>query len=61
VTLQLDKKEAIKELIADLDDLMGVQGNWKIAPKRKIQTPDQVKELARDLLTELFGLEVRGL
>jgi hypothetical protein len=61
VTPQIDNRQTLKELIADFDELLGVQGQWDVRPKTSLQTPDQVKELTRDLLTDLFGLEVRGL
>jgi hypothetical protein len=59
--MPISDKETIRELIADLEHLVGVHGQWRIEPRANLQTPDQIKELARDLLTELFGLEVRGL
>lgn len=56
--------ETIRELVADFDELLGVKGNFWGSPAAQttaIDTPEQILELSRDLLVELFGLEVRGL
>lgn len=54
----------IKELIGDLDKLLGLNGNFHQKPAQeaqKIETPSQLEDFARDLLVELIGLKVNGL
>lgn len=54
----------LRELVADLDHILGTDGNfWTAKPTmaKELESPEQVKELATDLLVTLFGLEVRGL
>lgn len=56
--------ETIKELVNDLDVLLGVRGNfWQTEGKDggALETPDQIEDFARDLLVTFFGLEVQGL
>jgi hypothetical protein len=56
--------ETIRELVSDFDELLGLDGNfWKCLETETttFESPDKVQELARDLLVELFGMEVRGL
>lgn len=57
-------QEQIRELVGDLDHLLGVRGNfWQAESKStaNLETPDQIEEFARDLLVTFFGLEVQGL
>ena len=54
----------LKELVSDFDELFALKGNfWKClqSGELKFDSPDQLEELSRDLLVELFGLEVQGL
>lgn len=54
----------IKELVNDLDKLLGLNGNFRQKPTRlapKIETPSQLEDFARDLLVKLIGLKVKGL
>lgn len=57
-------QDSIKELVDDLDKLLGVGGNfWQVQAKNEgvLETPDQVEDFARDLLVKFIGLEVEGL
>ena len=54
----------IKELVNDLDKLLGLNGNFRQKPTLlapKIETPSQLEDFARDLLVKLIGLKVKGL
>ena len=54
----------IKDLIEDLDRLLGLNGNFHQKPTQliqKIEAPSQIEDFARDLLVDLIGLEVKGL
>lgn len=57
--------ESLRELVDDLDNLLGVQGNFwqRTAPQTSatLETPDQIEEFARDMLVTFLGLEVQGL
>lgn len=57
--------ESLRELVDDLDKLLGVNGNFWVrsAPERDtaLETPDQIEEFARDMLVTFLGLEVQGL
>ena len=56
--------ETIRELVSEFDELLGLNGNfWKCLQTETstFESPDQVQELVRDLLVDLFGMEVRGL
>lgn len=54
----------LRAIVDDFDRLLGLDGDFWCLRSTEFQaldSPDQVHELARDLLVELFGLEVRGL
>ena len=54
----------IKELVNDLDKLLGLNGNFRQKPTLlapKTETPSQLADFARDLLVKLIGLKVKGL
>lgn len=58
------KETQIRELVDDLDLLLGVDGDFWSATREQrpaLDNSDQLEELMRDLLVEFFGLEVRGL
>ena len=62
--IELQQPETLREFVEDVDELLGLSGKfWDSleTDRMKIETPEQVTELARDTLTELFGLSVRGL
>lgn len=66
VPSRITDQETIRELVTDFDELLGLGGNfWKGLSSgeemAKLDSPEQVQELAKDLLVNLFGLEVRGL
>ena len=65
---QLDRitdVETLRGLVNDFDELLGLDGNfWNRLGNREaeaLDSPEQLHDLAKDLLVELFGLEVRGL
>ena len=57
------QQEDLEELVEDLDELLGVHGRfWGVtAAPATLETPDRMEQLMRDVLVELFGMEVRGL
>lgn len=60
----LDNVETIRELVDDLDELMGMNGNFYGTSKEQRQTidsPETARDICRDLLVEIFGMRVRGL
>lgn len=60
----LDRTETLRALIDDLDSLLGMNGNFwgSTSEKRQtIESPEQIREVCRDLLVDIFGLTVRGL
>lgn len=62
--MHIDRTEKIKELVEDFDSLLGTNGNfWGSTQEQRqvIESPEQIREICRDLLVDLFGLSVRGL
>jgi hypothetical protein len=62
--IQLSSSKLVRELFADFDSLLGVDGIfWERVQDGNltIETPEQIQNLCRDLLVDLFGMEVRGL
>mgnify|MGYP001211080633 CR=1 FL=1 len=60
----LDRPEKIRALIDDLDNLLGMNGNfWGSTSEERqtLESPEQIREVCRDLLVDIFGLTVRGL
>ena len=60
----LDRTEKIRTLMDDLDSLLGMNGNFwgsTSEERQKLESPDQIREVCRDLLVDIFGLTVRGL
>ena len=58
------KEQQVRELVDDLDRLLGVDGDFWSAlrePRAGLDTSDRLEELMRDLLVDFFGLEVQGL
>lgn len=56
--------EDVRQLVEDLDQLLGVQGNfWRFddSPPRALDSPEDVADLFRALLVDFFGLKVEGL
>lgn len=54
----------VQELVNDLDELLGVGGNfWALEQPRKLtlNAPEELENLFRDLLVDTFGMEVQGL
>lgn len=62
--LTLSKPSELKDLVNDLDQLLGLGGNfWAMSQKAQseLETPEQIQDFCRDSLVTLFGLEVQGL
>ncbi len=58
------KEQQIRELVADLDRLLGVDGDFWSALRVQssgLDGAERLEELMRDLLVDFFGLEVQGL
>ncbi|MCA9790244.1 MAG: hypothetical protein KC910_00555 [Candidatus Eremiobacteraeota bacterium] len=57
------QQEQLREIVDDLDQLLGVEGDfWNFEAKQEsLNSAEQVEGLMRDLLVDLFGLDVRGL
>lgn len=53
----------VRELVSDLDELLGLDGNFWCVPakERAISDEGPIRDLMHDLLVTAFGLEVEGL
>ena len=54
----------VRDMIDDLDSLLGLGGNFWRSPKAAsiaLDTPEQLQELFSDLYVDLLGLAVEGL
>lgn len=56
--------DQIRDLLRDLEKVLGVQGSFR--PTESVQaltldSPDQLEELFGDLLVDVFGMKVTGL
>jgi hypothetical protein len=57
--------DQIRELLRDLEHVLGLQGSFRPqAPTpahTALDSPEQIEDLFRELLVDVFGLEVSGL
>jgi len=64
MTQTISQHAQIQELVSDLDQLVGVDGNFwegRKAQSHDLSTPHQLRDFCRDILVDVFGLEVQGL
>lgn len=57
--------DQIRDLLRDLENLLGLHGSFRpsrpdVGPE-PLDSPEQMETLLRELLVEVFGMEVRGL
>lgn len=61
---QIAGVESINSIVEDLDHLLGLDGNfWGSTREQRemVEAPEQIREICNDLLSDIFGMEVRGL
>jgi hypothetical protein len=57
--------DQVRQMLRDLESLLGLRGSFRPqdrAPQMEpLDSPEQLGSLFRELLVQLFGMEVRGL
>lgn len=57
--------DQVRDMLRDLETLLGLHGSFRPVRGQSgpepLDSPEQVEALLRELLVEVFGMEVRGL